>query len=185
MPSCGQHVMEPAMSSGCHVKVSPRGCAVELTAMKVRFLKSLSGVLENLRLWARVRCYVGEAGKSSLPVASSLLTTFPKCVLSYFCTNSPPFAFAWTKAWMGRALCGLAEPGGKKDGDLGWWGHRSLSHRFLNPLLLLILKKPGRKFCDVNIHFCPVCGLHCATWRWAVNENGSLSKHFYLVQIIP
>lgn len=61
-------------------------------------------------------------------------------------TPPPPFAFTWTKAWMGKALCGLAEPGGKKDGGLGWQGHRSLSHRFLNPLLLLIWKKPGRKF---------------------------------------
>lgn len=30
--------VEPAMSSGCNVEVSPQACAVELAAMKVRFI---------------------------------------------------------------------------------------------------------------------------------------------------
>lgn len=62
----------------------------------------------------------------------------------------------------------------------------SSPHVSSSTVILNTERARGQILYEVNIHFCPVHGLYYIfPWRWAVNSHGSLSKHFYLVQIIP
>lgn len=57
----------------------------------------------------------GRSRKSCLLVASSLLTTFPKCILSYFCPPPhPPLLLHELKHEWGKHYVGLLSPGERR-----------------------------------------------------------------------
>lgn len=141
--------MEPEVSSGCNTEESPQGHAVELPAMKVRFVRWTE---ELIRHFGKP-----ETLSQSEPLCG-LVTEKQKMLSSSFFPQrwQPSLGTLWpifpscfyTKHGCGEHDLGLWSSGQKEE----LWFRvedgkpcRSLPHRFPH-LLLLLPEKPGRKF---------------------------------------